>query len=376
MTSYPPHIQALRQAVAARLKGAQWMDPRDPCNPPANTLWFYGHKAAYGCFSNFSSHPITIGTTEWATTEHYFQAMKFVHSPEDLKAVRKARGPMDAAKMGRDRSRPLRADWEVVKDDIMFDAVLAKFTQHPELRDTLLSTGDLVLVEHTGNDGYWGDGGDGTGRNMLGTTLMQVRDIIRAAPPADSPSALLAPSAAPDTAIAAIRSQVLAAVANTQWVLSDGVQPPNTLWFYNAAHKDGHFSNFYLVPITIGGATYATTEHYFQAMKFEHVPAYFDEVCRAATPALSKKLGGDRSQPLRKDWRRVKDDIMFDAVLAKYTQHSDLQRLLLQTGDAVLVEHTENDPYWGDAGDGTGKNTLGITLMQVRAVLRQHRSAS
>ena len=40
-------------------------------------------------------------------------------------------------------------------------------------------SGDAKLVEHTENDSYWGDGGDGSGRNMLGQILMQVRDELR-----------------------------------------------------------------------------------------------------------------------------------------------------------------------------------------------------
>jgi ribA/ribD-fused uncharacterized protein len=61
----------------------------------------------------------------------------------------------------------------------MREAVLAKFSQHPELRAELLATGDAKLVEHTDSDAYWGDGGDGSGRNMLGTILMEVRARLR-----------------------------------------------------------------------------------------------------------------------------------------------------------------------------------------------------
>ena len=73
----------------------------------------------------------------------------------------------------------LRQDWEDVKDDIMLEALRAKFTQHNELKELLLSTGDAALVEHTFNDSYWGDGGDGSGRNMLGTLLCQVREELK-----------------------------------------------------------------------------------------------------------------------------------------------------------------------------------------------------
>lgn len=62
---------------------------------------------------------------------------------------------------------------------IMEEVLLAKFTQHAELKQTLLDTGDATLVEHTENDSYWGDGGDGSGRNRLGILLMKVRERIR-----------------------------------------------------------------------------------------------------------------------------------------------------------------------------------------------------
>ena len=59
-------------------------------------------------------------------------------------------------------------------------AVDAKFRQHAALRELLLATGDAKLVEHTDRDAYWGDGGDGTGRNMLGRILMAIRETLRA----------------------------------------------------------------------------------------------------------------------------------------------------------------------------------------------------
>jgi ribA/ribD-fused uncharacterized protein len=49
-----------------------------------------------------------------------------------------------------------------------------------ELRVILLATGEAKLVEHTSNDAYWGDGGDGSGKNMLGRVLMEVRERLRA----------------------------------------------------------------------------------------------------------------------------------------------------------------------------------------------------
>ena len=61
----------------------------------------------------------------------------------------------------------------------MRDALRAKFAQNPELKSLLLSTGDSVLVEHTTNDCYWADGGDGSGKNRLGQLLVELREQLR-----------------------------------------------------------------------------------------------------------------------------------------------------------------------------------------------------
>jgi ribA/ribD-fused uncharacterized protein len=131
-----------------------------------SVIHFYSVSGAYGCFSNFSPHPITLRGKTWPTREPYFQAQKFAGSADE-EAVRLAESPMIAARMGRSRKRPLRTDWESLKDSIMHEAVLAKFTQHADLREVLLGTGDAKLVEHTETDTSWGDGGDGSGKNRL-----------------------------------------------------------------------------------------------------------------------------------------------------------------------------------------------------------------
>ena len=81
--------------------------------------------------------------------------------------------------MGRDRAFPIRKDWEEVKVAVMTAAVWAKFTQHEDLRSVLVGTGDALLVEFSKKDHFWGNGGDGSGRNMLGHVLMKVRSELR-----------------------------------------------------------------------------------------------------------------------------------------------------------------------------------------------------
>lgn len=116
----------------------------------------------------------------WNTSEHYFQAQKFVGTPY-LEQIRSISTPNDAAKLGRRRTFPLRKDWEQVKNEIMLRAVSCKFQIHLDIRAILLGTGDEEIVENAPSDYYWGCGKDGTGQNQLGLTLMQVRDTLRQA---------------------------------------------------------------------------------------------------------------------------------------------------------------------------------------------------
>ena len=143
-----------------------------------NRILFYRVSEPYGEFSNFSPYPIKVDGKRWPTSEHFFQAQKFAGSEYGEK-IRQANSPMIAARLGRSRKEPLRRDWEAVKDNVMRQALRAKFTQHPELKALLLNTGDAVLVEHTANDRYWADSGDGTGKNRLGQLLMELREQLR-----------------------------------------------------------------------------------------------------------------------------------------------------------------------------------------------------
>lgn len=143
------------------------------------TIYFYRvNEKPYGCFSNFSAHGFQLDGKWWPTSEHYFQAQKFVGTPH-MEQIRRARKPRIAAEMGRDRKRPLRSDWEEVKEDVMRKAVYQKFKTHSDLCKILLETGDEEIVENSPIDSYWGCGADGLGKNRLGVILMEVREQLR-----------------------------------------------------------------------------------------------------------------------------------------------------------------------------------------------------
>ena len=138
---------------------------------------FYSVNEAYGEFSNFALFPIKLKGKIWKTTEHYFQAQKFVDKAYQEK-IRKASTPMKAAQLGRSRKVRIMKNWDNIRDNVMYEALKAKFTQHEELNELLLATGDKILIEHTENDSYWGDSGDGSGKNKLGKLLMRLREKL------------------------------------------------------------------------------------------------------------------------------------------------------------------------------------------------------
>ena len=142
------------------------------------SIKFYSESGDYGEFSNFALYPIKLGGKTWKTSEHYFQAQKFKGTDHENK-IRKAPSPMKAAELGRTRKVKIRPNWDNMKDNVMYDALKAKFTQHSDLKELLLETGNKKLIEHTENDDYWGDGGDGKGKNRLGKLLMKLREELK-----------------------------------------------------------------------------------------------------------------------------------------------------------------------------------------------------
>ncbi|EPT7033287.1 NADAR family protein [Cronobacter malonaticus] len=131
----------------------------------------------YGVFSNFHSTAFSVSEIWWSTVKHYFQVQKF-HYEILREKIRSLISPMEAAKVCRSKNYPLREDWGLIKDDVMRFAVLKKFSQNDEAKNILLSTGGAELIEHTKNERYWADGGDGTGKNMLGKILMETISIL------------------------------------------------------------------------------------------------------------------------------------------------------------------------------------------------------
>lgn len=127
----------------------------------------------YFFLSNFYETPILYNGNYYRNTEAAFQAMKCPERADSFTHL----NPSEAKKLG--RQVRLRADWELVKEDYMYEICKTKFEQHSDLKARLLATGDAYLCEgNTWGDCVWGVCG-GVGENKLGKILMRIRDELR-----------------------------------------------------------------------------------------------------------------------------------------------------------------------------------------------------
>jgi len=146
--------------------------------------------------------------------------------------------------------------------------------------------------------------------------------------------------------------------------------------------KYNFLSNFYPVPIDTGRRTYASVEHYYQAMK--SMPGEIIEVkennvlvkktarqwvSEAKTPGEAKKRG--KKVPLRSDWEIIKIPVMKWGLRRKFTQ-AEMAAKLLDTKNKILIEgNWWHDNFWGNCTcskcqNPHGKNNLGELLMMIR----------
>lgn len=145
--------------------------------------------------------------------------------------------------------------------------------------------------------------------------------------------------------------------------------------FYRASERPyGAFSNLYRREIEFEGELFPTSEHAYQAGKARRVEVR-QWLMRAPSPALvAMAAHGLYYWDVAPGWSRTKFDRMRRVLRAKFTQHQDLQNLLLSTGHARLIEcatvNNEVNRLWGEV-NGVGKNMLGTLLMELRAQLQE-----
>ncbi|KAJ7475443.1 hypothetical protein B0H11DRAFT_2033640 [Mycena galericulata] len=301
-------------------------------------LFYHNHDPHYG-FTNFSAHPVLYQGKRYPTSEHLFQAFKFMdHRPDIAERIRTiSELPRDAFKEARRQSAAMRADWKDVNIAMMDVALAHKFAQHRELQEELILTGDAELVEDSAEDAFWGVGKDGAGRNELGKALERLRSQMRAR--------------ATDESRYAHRPRIL---------------------FYEQGRPYYWLTNLSPHPVAYEGKMYPTAEHLFQAFKFlEDNPDIARAVRCAKKPGDAWVEVARQKARIRTDWVDVRVEKMDIVLRQKFNQHPDLRQKLLATGDAELVEDSPEDSFWGRGKDHQGRNELGRALERMRGKLRE-----
>lgn len=144
--------------------------------------FYRASEKPYGAFSNLYRRVIEFEGETFATSEHAYQAGK-ARKPEVREWVLAAPSPALVAMAAHGLYYwDIAPGWSRTKFDRMRGVLRAKFTQHNDLRELLLSTGEARLVESATVDNevnrLWGEV-NGEGRNMLGQLLMELRASLR-----------------------------------------------------------------------------------------------------------------------------------------------------------------------------------------------------
>lgn len=170
---------------------------RDGARPKC--LLFWGHRpplaggVGKGCLSQWWPAAFTVGGTTYPTAEHFMMACKALlfGDTETADRILQAPHPGAAKALGRQVHRFDEQRWAKRRFEIVVTGNLAKFGQHPELRQFLLATADRVLAEASPRDRVWGIGlaasderaaspDNWQGLNLLGFALMEVRHRLQA----------------------------------------------------------------------------------------------------------------------------------------------------------------------------------------------------
>ncbi|KAJ3996736.1 hypothetical protein F5050DRAFT_1570923 [Lentinula boryana] len=181
---------ALTSATANRMSATPNTPPNSPAvwkshnsvavPPRPRILFYHKHNPHYG-FTNFSRHSVIYMGKRYPTSEHLFQSFKACHRLLIAEHIRTcSERPSIAFSEARKFQSEVRPDWKKINVEKMDVTLYHKFTQHPDLMNELLATGNAELVEDSDKDAFWGIGADGRGRNELGKALERLRMQFRA----------------------------------------------------------------------------------------------------------------------------------------------------------------------------------------------------
>ncbi len=157
----------------------------------------------------------------------------------------------------------------------------------------------------------------------------------------------------------------------------------NIVCFHNPNEENGFLANWYLSSFTIDGVEFSSVEQYMMYQKAIcfHDTSIATKIMETNDVATIKSFGRAVSNYDDNIWSRTREKVVFDALMAKFSQNDNLKKLLLDTGDSILAECAVKDVIWGiglsmkdqdrfSPNKWRGKNLLGYTLMKVREELK------
>ncbi len=144
--------------------------------------FYRANEKPYGAFSNLFKRPIVFEGKEFPTAEHAYQAGK-ARKDKVRDWILSAPSPSLVAMAAHGLyTWDIVPNWAKIKFERMRSVLYAKFSQHGDLRELLLSTGNARLIESSNMDNpvnrLWGEV-NGKGQNMLGVLLMEIRMTLR-----------------------------------------------------------------------------------------------------------------------------------------------------------------------------------------------------
>lgn len=157
-----------------------------------NIIPFWRVNEPFGEFSNWYIHPDFIRMTDddFLCVEQEMmmaKAMTFGDEETGMKILA-AKNPREMKDLGRQVKNFDPALWDRLKYGFVFAACAKKFSDHEDLQDLLLGTGDAILVEASPYDAVWGIGMSKDdpnflnqalwGQNLLGQVLMDIRTVL------------------------------------------------------------------------------------------------------------------------------------------------------------------------------------------------------
>lgn len=143
--------------------------------------------------------------------------------------------------------------------------------------------------------------------------------------------------------------------------------------FYQKEDSYGEFSNFSDFPFVCEDMYWRTSEHYYQAQKFDKNSKTFNQIQKAKTPTIAKEIAQSNQDTINTNWDKQKIPFMYNALISKFSQDNTLKELLLSTNSKYIIDKTENDEFWGSGENHNGDNILGRLLMHTRTYFKDQK---